>query len=60
MDKTFAEKFVFVTGDALDPRLTEFFEERHRPYIHKPFELQELVAIVENVLFKREVSIGAD
>ncbi len=56
MDKALTEKFVFVTGDALDPRLIDFFEEQHRPYINKPFELQELVAIVENVLYKPKES----
>jgi signal transduction histidine kinase/ActR/RegA family two-component response regulator len=50
MDKTMAERFVFVTGDALDPRVIEFFEEQRRPYINKPFELRELIAVVEQVL----------
>ncbi|MGI9225582.1 MAG: hybrid sensor histidine kinase/response regulator [Woeseiaceae bacterium] len=50
MDKTMAERFVFVTGDALDPRLTAFFEEQRRPHINKPFELRELIAVIEQVL----------
>jgi signal transduction histidine kinase len=49
MDKTMAERFVFVTGDALDPRLIAFFEEQQRPHINKPFELRELITVIERL-----------
>jgi signal transduction histidine kinase/ActR/RegA family two-component response regulator len=50
IDKTMAERFVFVTGDSLDPTLIDFFEEQQRPYLNKPFELRELITVVERVL----------
>ncbi len=53
-DKSMAERFVFVTGDSLDPRLIEFFEEQRRPYINKPFELQELMTAIEVVMTKAD------
>jgi len=50
MNAALADRFVFITGDALDPQLTDFFEGEHRPYINKPFEIRELIAIVQDQL----------
>ncbi len=59
-DERMAKRFVFVTGDSLDPRLAQFFEEERRPHINKPFELSDLVSIVEGVYYESEeaASVG--
>jgi CheY-like chemotaxis protein len=42
-------KFIFITGDSLDPELISFFDEQHRPYLNKPFEIDDLVRAIEKL-----------
>ena len=44
-----AEKMIFITGDSLDQKLLEFFDEHRRPYLNKPFEIGELIRAVEHL-----------
>ena len=46
-DAEAADRFVFITGDSVDPELIEFFEEQRRPFLYKPFEISELIRVVE-------------
>ena len=50
LNSTLAKKFIFITGDALDQKLVDFFETEKTPYLNKPFEMAELIAAVENVI----------
>jgi CheY-like chemotaxis protein len=38
---------VFVTGDALDPGTQAFIRETGLPYLPKPFEVVDLLAVIE-------------
>jgi CheY-like chemotaxis protein len=41
-----AERFVFVTGGATDPRSRQFLDEVHNERVEKPFSVQNLRGIV--------------
>jgi CheY-like chemotaxis protein len=49
LDADMADKFIFITGDSLDPELISFFDEQHRPYLNKPFEIGDLVRAIEKL-----------
>ena len=48
LDKKLAAKFVFITGDTLDPNLSKFFDTEKKPHLNKPFEIDELIKAVEH------------
>lgn len=50
INESLADRFVFVTGDSLDERIVEFLSLERRPYLNKPFELGEMIRVVEHVL----------
>lgn len=54
LDADMARKFIFITGDSLDPDLVEFFEDQHRPYLNKPFEIGDLVRAIEKLALSPE------
>jgi signal transduction histidine kinase/ActR/RegA family two-component response regulator len=60
IDKSLAEKFIFITGDALDQALVRFFDQEKRPYLNKPFEIGELISAVENVLLSPKTNQPED
>ncbi len=50
IDIGLAQKFVFITGDSLDPKLVKFFTEQKKIYLNKPFEMDELFEAIEQVI----------
>lgn len=60
LDADTAEKFIFITGDSLDPDLVEFFDEQHRPYLTKPFEIGDLVRAIEKLALASGTSPSAN
>ena len=45
-----ANKFIFTTGDILNGKIKVLLEETMRPYLPKPFTLENLRAIINMVL----------
>lgn len=45
---------IFTTGDAINPDTRGFLERAHRPFLPKPFTLDELKNIVRETLRKAE------
>lgn len=43
------DRFVFTTGDLVDPDTHEFIQRSGRPVLMKPYELRELQDLVEQV-----------
>lgn len=48
-DKRHAQRVVFVTGDTQSPHVQHFLEESGRPSVSKPFQLDDLAAVVADV-----------
>jgi two-component system, cell cycle sensor histidine kinase and response regulator CckA len=54
------DRIIFVTGDTLAPRTTEFLESNRQPYLSKPFLVEELkLAVIRQLERKREVGAAA-
>jgi len=47
---TLADRFIFVTGFAADPRLAIFLTAHHLKYLVKPFPVQGLIKCVKQLL----------
>lgn len=45
-----ARRIIFSTGDTANPDTQAFFEEVGNPFLSKPFNLKELIRLVESVL----------
>ena len=45
-----ASRFIFVTGDVLNDRTRQFFEQTGAAYLRKPFRLEDLLRAVEKVV----------
>jgi len=45
-----ARRFVFVTGDILNPRTREFLERIDAPRLEKPFTLESVKRVVRRAL----------
>ena len=45
-----ARRFIFVTGDVLNERTRQFFEQTGTIYLRKPFRLEDLLHSVETVV----------
>ena len=45
-----AERLVFITGDTMNNYIRDFLRETDRPSVMKPFEPNELVAVVRQAL----------
>lgn len=50
------ERFVFLTGDLVDPRTRAFLDRVKRPVIEKPFRAEELVRVVREQLGRRALA----
>ena len=48
-DPEMAQRVVFVSAIAHDPAVREFLEETGRPYLQKPYEIEELIEVVRRV-----------
>jgi CheY-like chemotaxis protein len=46
---TLTQKVIFSTGDVLSGNIGEFLREVKRPYLAKPFTVDELLAVIESV-----------
>jgi two-component SAPR family response regulator len=46
------KRVVFVTGDVMDKRSTDFLNTTRAPYIVKPFEAEKLKAEINHLLAK--------
>ena len=44
-----AQRVIFVSAIANDPAVREFLEQTGRPYLQKPYEVDELIATVRRV-----------
>jgi CheY-like chemotaxis protein len=49
-DPNLPRRMVFVTGNALGPALQAFLAETRAPLLRKPFPLQDMLAMVQQVL----------
>ncbi|MCA9935196.1 MAG: PAS domain S-box protein [Anaerolineales bacterium] len=47
-----AKRFILLTGDSISSQTRQFLEKSHLPYIHKPFDIGELVKLVQEQLAK--------
>jgi hypothetical protein len=43
-------RFIFVTGDVLNDRTRQFFEQTNAIYLRKPFRLEDLLHSVQTVV----------
>jgi len=50
IDPALAEQIIFITGDVLSPTTQAFLEVRQGRRIQKPFDVEELTAIVQEAL----------
>lgn len=50
MDPALAERMIFITGDVLNPTTQAFLKEWQGRRIQKPFDVQELTAVVREAL----------
>jgi DNA-binding response OmpR family regulator len=48
-DPALADRVIFVSAIAHDPAVRDFLERTGRPYLQKPYELDELIATVRRV-----------
>ena len=53
MDPALAPRVVFSTGDTVRGDTLAFLESLDRPYLHKPFSLAELRALLATVTSRR-------
>ena len=54
MNSSLADKFIFITGDALDQTVRQFFAADKKPHLNKPFEISELIGAIESLEFKQK------
>ncbi|MEH6518941.1 MAG: hybrid sensor histidine kinase/response regulator [Halioglobus sp.] len=56
LNSTLAEKFIFITGDALDQTVRQFFAVENRPHLNKPFEISELIDAIESLISRENLA----
>ena len=54
LEPTLLERMVFVTGDILSPAAAEFLRDSGCPALEKPFQPQDLLAVVAALLGRHE------
>jgi len=54
IDGGLAKRIVFSTGDTANPDTQAFFEEVGNPFLSKPFNLADLIRVVDSVLLERQ------
>ena len=45
-----ADRFIFITGFAADPKIKEFLDNHDMAHLSKPFQVQELIDCVKELL----------
>jgi CheY-like chemotaxis protein len=53
-----AERFVFLTGDTVNEDTQLFLKEHSCPHLSKPFELEEVVGVITEVLSQQQKSVA--
>jgi CheY-like chemotaxis protein len=53
VNSSLADKFIFITGYALDQTVRQFFATERKPYLNKPFEIGELISAIESLMFNQ-------
>jgi DNA-binding response OmpR family regulator len=54
MRPNLADRFVFITGFAADPKIKEFLEGHDMKHLVKPFPVQELITCVKELLADKQ------
>ena len=54
-----AERFIFMTGGAFTDRAREFIANIHQPLLEKPFDIQQVQALVSKAVHKARREAGA-
>jgi len=49
-DPRLASTFIFISGDTVSPETREYLSEAERPYLAKPFKLEDLESLLQQVL----------
>lgn len=49
-DERLSRRIIFITGDPASVSTYKFFEETGNPYIYKPFQLNDLIGLVNQVI----------
>ena len=60
IDPDLARRFIFVTGDVLNDRTRQFFEQTGAPHLRKPFRLEDLLRCVEKIIMAEGSSTSAE
>lgn len=50
LQPSMGDRFLFMTGEMLDPNVEDFMSAQHIPLLRKPFDLQEFLLMVRNSL----------
>ena len=51
-NNSLADKFIFMTGYALEQKLEDFFKAENHIYLNKPFEISELNDAINKVVLR--------
>jgi CheY-like chemotaxis protein len=49
------EKFIFITGDAISSDIQEFLESAKRPFLSKPFDLQDIKKTIRQLMNEKAI-----
>lgn len=52
-DERLSRRIIFITGDTANMNTHKFFEETGNHYIYKPFQLNDLIALVNRVILEQ-------
>ena len=50
IDPAMTDRFIFISGDSINPSTQGYLSELGKPYLSKPFNLEELEALLQTVL----------
>jgi len=46
------ERFIFISGDLLNPKGKQFVQQQHTPFLLKPFTMEQLLGTIQKVVSK--------
>jgi len=49
------EKIIFITGDAISSNIQEFLESAKRPFLSKPFDLQDIKKTIQQLMNEKGI-----
>ena len=54
-----AQRFVFLTGDAMSEETQLFLNEHCRPHLNKPFDLESVIQVISHVIAQQNRAVPA-